>query len=219
MSDSPGERKQWHLIVDLDALPLSVQALPLLMVYQGPRKQDIVEFVLEHGRGHRLFLEQAFTYHSLAVKEVLAMRSSSIEAYRKLVNPDDINNIIDALEMLFGRRALIERIGEEDVIREIGEEKIIREIGEERLVEDLIAGLGAERLRELVERKLRERDDTGSLRQHRTGRLPRIRGAEVGSRGASLSDGTGTPAPAPLPPLVRRGSRALHPASGRSSCR
>jgi len=155
------------VIVHLEELPLSLETLPLLLVYQGPRELEIVAYVLKEAREHPLFMEQALVFHARAMKEVLAMEGINVEAYRKLAN---VKDIID----LFGRRILIEEmgeseiireigkgriireIGEEEVIREIGEEKIIREIGEERLLEDLYRQMGPERLRAFLDQKEQE---------------------------------------------------------------
>jgi hypothetical protein len=119
------------VIVHLEELPLSLETLPLLMVYKGPREPEIAAFVLKQAREHPMFLEQAIVFHARAMKEVLTMEGINVEAYRKLAN---VKDIID----LFGRRILIE------------------EMGEEKVLEDLYREMGPERLREFLERKERE---------------------------------------------------------------
>ncbi|MDI6793090.1 MAG: hypothetical protein QME81_09520 [bacterium] len=120
------------VVVHLEELSLSLETLPLLMVYQGPREREIAEFALKHAREHPLFMEQAIVFHARAMKEVLVMEGINVEAYRKLAN---VKDIID----LFGRRILIE------------------EMGEDRLLEDLYREMGPERLLEFLDRKERER--------------------------------------------------------------
>ena len=143
------------VLIHLGQLPLTVDALPLLMAYKGRREPEIAEFALEHAGEHLLFLQQAVSLHSRAVREVVQMKTKYPEVYRDLA---DLRGIID----LFGEERIIQEIGEEKILRGIGEEKILREIGEERVVEDLLKDIGAERLREIVERKTREQGDNGN---------------------------------------------------------
>jgi hypothetical protein len=128
------------------------------MVYQGSREREIAAFALKHAREHPLFMEQAVVFHARAIREVLTMEGINVEAYRKLAN---VKDIID----LFGRRILIEEMGEEEVIQQIGEDRIIRRIGKERLLEDLYREMGAERLREFLEQKERERAHSNPVDQ------------------------------------------------------
>jgi hypothetical protein len=137
------------VIVHLEELPLSLETLPLLMVYKGPREPEIAAFVLKQAREHPMFLEQAIVFHARAMKEVLTMEGINVEAYRKLAN---VKDIVD----LFGERILIE---------EIGKDRFIREIGREKVLEDLYREMGPERLLEFIDRKKQEQDNNGSQEQ------------------------------------------------------
>ena len=70
------------------------------------------------------------------------MKGINLEAYRPLM---DVKDIVK----LWGPRILIEEMGEEEAIRTIGEEKVVRTIGEQRL-------------REILDRMAREKDERGS---------------------------------------------------------
>ena len=111
------------LIVHLHELPLTLAALPLLMVYRGPREAEIARVALDQGVHDQFFAEQAVTFHPRAVQEVLRMKGMNVEAYRQLANVRDI-------VALFGPRILIEEIGPKEVIRALGEERV-REVLEE----------------------------------------------------------------------------------------
>jgi hypothetical protein len=125
------------VLIHLHELPLSIAAIPLLMVYQGPRENEIARFVIEQESGYHLFTEQAFSFHPYAVKEAMAMLEMTPEAFRRVA---DAKGIVD----LFGTKILVEEMDKKDVIRAIGEEEVIRTIGEDRL-------------RELLERMAKER--------------------------------------------------------------
>ena len=116
------------VLVRLHELPLSVAAIPLLMVYRGPREEEIAKFVFVEGQNYTLFTEQAFSFHFHAVKEVMAMMGITPEAFRQLANAKEI---ID----WFGPKIVIEEMGEEKLIQAIGEEKFIRAIGPDRIRE------------------------------------------------------------------------------------
>lgn len=132
------------VVVHLHDLPLTVETLPFLMVYRGPREREIAAFVLEHGFEQPFFVEQTAFFHRKVLEEVLAMKGMSIEAYRDIA---DLQGVI----LYYGKRNLID---------EIGEEEFIRGIGEERLFRDLVQRLGADRVRELIAQA--ERRDGGS---------------------------------------------------------
>ena len=135
------------LLVHLHELPLSLPVLPLLMVYQGPREAAIAEFALAHGVQYPFFVEQAVTFHPRAVEEVLRMKGMNVEAYRKLANVKDIVH-------LFGPRILIEEMGPRAVIEEMGSRAVIEEIGPEEVVRTL----GEDRLREILDRMARDKE-------------------------------------------------------------
>ncbi|MDI6794739.1 MAG: hypothetical protein QME81_18040 [bacterium] len=146
------------VVVHLQELPLSLETLPLLMVYQGPREREIAKFVLKYAREHPLFMEQAIAFHARAMKEVLVMEGINVEAYRNLANVKDIIDLFGPRILIeeIGEKKFIQEIGEKKVIRQIGEKKFIQEIGEDRLLEDLYE-MGPERLQKFIDRKERER--------------------------------------------------------------
>jgi hypothetical protein len=173
------------LLVHLHELPLSVPAIPLLMVYRGPREREIAKFVMEQGQRYRLFAEQAFTVHAHAVKEVMAMLGMSREAFRQLANARDIVDLFgpeilieemgkeeairaigeDEFIRTIGEEEVIRTIGEEEVIRTIGEKEVIRTIGEKEVIrtigeEEVIRTIGEDRIRELLDEMAKKREGT-----------------------------------------------------------
>ena len=135
------------VLVHLHELSLSVAAIPLLMVYCGPREEEIARFVFLQGQDYRLFTEQVFSFHPHAVKEVMAMLGMTPEAFRRLANAKDVLD-------LFGPQIVIEEMGKEKLIRAIGEEEFIRTIGEE----EIIRTIGPDRIRELLDQMAKERE-------------------------------------------------------------
>jgi len=124
----------------------------LMMAYKGSRENEVAEMALRYGRQYPMFLEQAAVYHARAMGDVMTMHGFGPEVYRPLVD-------MKALVHFLGEHALIEEIGTERIIQEIGEERFIQEIGKERLLQDLLAKLGPEKSREILERATRTQAD------------------------------------------------------------
>ena len=141
------------VVVNLHTLPLTVESLPLMMAYKGPRETEVAEMALKHGRQYPMFLEQAAVYHGSAMREALMIHGFGPEVYRPLIDMDALIELIGTQTMIegIGEGRFIKEIGERRIINEIGEERIINEIGEERLLKDLITRLGPERAREILE--------------------------------------------------------------------
>jgi hypothetical protein len=142
------------LVVNLQSLPLTMESLPLMMAYKGPREKEVAEMALRHGRQYPMFLEQTAAYHAHAMREVLTMHGFGPEVYRPLVDMKALIDLLGEHELIqeIGAERVIQDIGEERIIQEIGEERIIQEIGEERLLQDILTRLGPERTREILER-------------------------------------------------------------------
>jgi hypothetical protein len=156
------------LLVHLHELPLSVVAIPLLMVYKGPREEEIAKFVFVEGQDYSLFTEQAFSLHFHAVKEVLAMMGMTPETFRQLANAKEIIDWFGPKIVIeeMGEEKLIQAIGEEQFIRTIGEGKVIRTIGGEQFIrtigeeeiirtigeEEIVRTIGKHRIRELLDK-------------------------------------------------------------------
>ena len=142
------------LVVNLHTLPITMESLPLMMAYKGPREKEVAEMALQHGRQYPMFLEQVAVYHARAMEEVMTMHGFGPEVYRPLVDMKALIHLMGEHEFIeeIGAERFIEEIGEERIIQEIGEERIIQEIGAERLLQDLVTKLGPERSREILER-------------------------------------------------------------------
>jgi hypothetical protein len=74
-------------LVHLHELPLTLETLPLLMVYKGPREHEIVRFAIRQGREHSFFVEQAETFHPKALQDVI--RTIGRERLRQLLDDMD----------------------------------------------------------------------------------------------------------------------------------
>jgi len=143
-------------LIDLGELPITLDTIPLLMVYEDKkeREKEIVRFVIEHydelGR-YGFFLS---TLHARAFKEVLA--EMDLRNLRGLEL--DVPGIID----LFGLDRLVKTAGKERVIEFIGKEGVIETIGEEEALAVIFPNLTEEQIRELLSRRNADKKKPGS---------------------------------------------------------
>jgi len=142
-------------LIDLGELPITLDTIPLLMVYEDnkEREKEIIRFVIEHydelGR-YGSFLSML---HVRAFKEVLG--EMDLRNLRGLEL--DVPGIIDlfGLDRLIeaaGKDELIQKIGSEEVIESIGKERVIASIGKEETLAFIFPNLTEEQIKELLEK-------------------------------------------------------------------
>ena len=140
-------------LIDLGELPITLDTIPLLMVYEDrkEREKEIIRFVIEHYDELRKYGNFLFTLHIRALKEVL--EEMHLRNLRGLEL--DVPGIIDLLGLdriveAAGKSKLVQKIGLKEVIEAEGEEKVIEMIGEDKLIEKI----GPKKALEIVSRYL-----------------------------------------------------------------
>ncbi|MBC8236478.1 hypothetical protein H8E77_43585 [bacterium] len=125
-------------LIDLGELPITLDTIPLLMVYEDrkEREKEIIRFVIEHYDELRKYGSFLFTLHIRALKEVL--EEMDLRNLRGLEL--DVPGIIDLL-------------GLDRIVETAGKNKLIQKIGPEEAIEIASLYLTRERIEELLDKK------------------------------------------------------------------
>jgi len=143
---SKGEIAKFPIyIIDLETLPITLGAFPLLMVYKGnlEREKEIAAFFVEHYQELKRYTRFISTIHAEALEEVSkTMDLSSLQGF-------DLN--LPAIIRLFGTRKVLDTLGEEEVVDTMGLDRIIETAGRERILEEMFPNLSKEQIKKLIE--------------------------------------------------------------------
>ncbi len=141
----------WPLVViDLQALELTIETAPLILLAGKERFNEALEFAFEHFEKLNIFISPAYWIYPEKVKAMS-------EAKQVVFEPQ----IKKAIELL-GLARVIEEVGLARVIEEVGLARVIEEVGLARVIEEV----GLEKvLHELVENQhwLEQLVKTGKL--------------------------------------------------------
>ncbi|HIE53359.1 MAG TPA: hypothetical protein EYP85_16525, partial [Armatimonadetes bacterium] len=114
-------------LVNLQRLPVTGEALPLLMVTKGAREREVMEFLLAHRGEYPAYLAHALLWHQQALEEVLRMKELTVD---ELGIEVDVGGVI----RLLGRERVLRELARSPEVDVGG---VIRMLGEERVLQEL----------------------------------------------------------------------------------
>jgi hypothetical protein len=120
-------------LIDLQEVPFTPETIPLHMVASGRQERALVEYIVAHYQHHPSELDLVQHLHIVAFMEVLMLHG---------LTPEQIG--IDE-EALFRLIALSQR-----------QEKYVQHLDPEKVMKGLVARLGLEKARELLERQAKQ---------------------------------------------------------------